>query len=48
MPNPKKGETQQEFVSRAVPMLIREGRPRLQAIAIAYSMWRRRNKKAKQ
>jgi len=47
MPSPKKGETQKEFISRAIPMLVDEGRPRLQAIAIAHSMWRNRGKKKK-
>jgi len=45
MPQPVKGESKKKFVSRAIADLIREGYPRLQAIAIAHSYWERRNKK---
>jgi hypothetical protein len=41
---PRKGETQSEFIGRCVPVVIREGRPKDQAVAICYSMWRRSKK----
>lgn len=37
--NPKKGETEREFISRCIPLLIDEGKPQDQAVAICYSMW---------
>ena len=45
MPAPKAGETQKEFVSRCIPIVIREGKDRDQAVAICHSMWK--NKKSK-
>ncbi len=47
MPNPRKGETREKFVSRCVPVVIREGTAKdgKQGAAICNSMWRRRNKK---
>lgn len=48
MPSPpRKNETQKKFVNRAVADFIREGYPRLRAVAAAFSMWRRRNKQKK-
>lgn len=43
MPIPKRGESEKDFVHRAIPFLIDEGYPQKQAIAIAYSMYK--NKK---
>lgn len=42
MPKPKEGETQKEFVSRCIPMVMDEGTAKddKQAVAICYSMWR--------
>ena len=48
MPEPRKGESQSDYISRAISQLRREGRPEKQAIAIAYSMWRERRKKRRQ
>lgn len=45
MPSPKKGEKRSDFISRAIPYLEKEGYHGDQAIAIAYSMWKRRHKK---
>jgi hypothetical protein len=43
MPNPKNNESQQTFVSRCIPELIDEGKPKDQAIAICYSIYRQQN-----
>lgn len=45
MPKPLRNETQKHYVSRAIPMLIKEGYPQNQATAIAYSMFKKRKKK---
>jgi len=37
---PKEGESQKDFIGRCVPVVISEGRPKDQAVAICYSMWR--------
>jgi hypothetical protein len=37
--NPRKGETEREFINRCVPLLIDEGKPQDQSIAICYSLW---------
>jgi hypothetical protein len=37
--NPSKGETEREFVSRCIPVLMDEGKPQDQAIAICYSLY---------
>ncbi len=39
-PNPKKGEKQQDFVSRCIAFYVEEGKEPDQAAAMAYSMWR--------
>ena len=39
MPEPLAGESQNEFMERCVPMLIDEGKPDDQAVAICASMW---------
>ena len=38
---PRKGESKPKFIARAVRVLIREGKSRDQAVAIAHEMWRR-------
>ena len=42
MPTPNKGETEQEFVSRCIPIVLRDGtaKDQKQAVAICYSMFR--------
>lgn len=47
MPMPRSGESKKEFVSRAIPLLIEEGRPQDQAIAIANSMYAQHKKERK-
>jgi len=43
MPNPSKGETQQDFVSRCIPIVLDDGTAKdsKQAAAVCYSIWRR-------
>lgn len=38
-PKPQSGESESDFMSRCVPMLIDEGKPQPQAVAICTSMW---------
>ena len=46
MPSPpRKNESKSAFMSRAVRFLIREGKSRAQAVAIAESMWARRKRR---
>lgn len=40
MPKPGKRETQDEFLARCIPQLIKEGKDQQQAVAICYSMWK--------
>ena len=40
MPSVNEGESQDAFVSRCIPALIREGKLQDQAIAICHSMYR--------
>lgn len=44
MPKPTKNEAKEDFLKRCIPMLIEEGKPQDQAVAICNSMWE--NKKA--
>src|SRR5262245_61652643 len=46
MPTPRKGETQSDFVSRCIPVVLREGtaKDQKQAAAICHSMWRESKK----
>jgi SPP1 gp7 family putative phage head morphogenesis protein len=39
MPKPRKREPKNRFIRRCIPMVVREGRARKQAIAICYSLW---------
>jgi len=43
MPLVKPGETEKEYISRCIPILMDEGKEQKQAIAICFSMYRRRN-----
>jgi hypothetical protein len=45
MPTPKKNETQDDFVARCIPYLMKEkpGMKSDQAAAICYSIWDRKN-----
>jgi hypothetical protein len=45
MPNPRQGETKDKFMSRCIPMVMAEGKPQAQAIAVCSSLWDRRGKK---
>lgn len=45
MPTRRKGEPKKKFISRAIPRLKKEGYPQKQAVAIAYSMAKRKRKK---
>jgi len=47
MPTPSKRESKQDFVSRCIPQVIREGTAKdsSQAAAICFSMFRRKGKK---
>jgi hypothetical protein len=47
MPNPKKNETEKEFVARCIPFLMKEGKPQKQAIAQCYSMFKQAKKNTK-
>ena len=40
---PKPGESQSDFIGRCVPVFIDEGRPKDQAVAICYDMWRKKH-----
>jgi hypothetical protein len=45
MPKPKKGEKRKDFVSRCIPIVLKDGtaKDQDQAVAVCNSMWRRRN-----
>ena len=47
MPSVRKGESRKSFVSRCVPIVIREGTAKdgSQGTAICNSIWKNRNKK---
>ena len=42
MPEPEIGETEKDFLKRCIPDLIHEGREQRQAIAICYSIYRKK------
>ena len=42
MPEPKKGETEKDFLKRCIPEMIHEGKPQKQSVAICYSIYRRK------
>lgn len=39
MPKPRKNETEQQFMKRCVPALIKEGKAQDQAVAVCLTMW---------
>lgn len=45
MPTPRKGETEQAFVSRCIPIVLKDGttKDQKQAEAICYSMFKKRS-----
>ena len=49
MPKPRAGETEDDFVSRCIPIVIHDGTTDdpIQAAAICHSMWRQAKKKKK-
>lgn len=40
MPKPRKNETKEEFMNRCVPIVIKEGKKKDQAIAICNSLYK--------
>lgn len=42
MPKPNKGESQEEFVGRCIPQLVKEGKSQAQSIAICMDIYRRK------
>lgn len=46
MPTPNKNEKKSEFLSRCIPILIKEDKPQDQSVAICISMWEEHKKKA--
>ena len=43
MPKPKAGETRKDFMMRCVPEVIKEGKPKEQAIAICSTYYDKSN-----
>lgn len=44
MPEPRPGESKDEYISRCIPFLMKkEGKEQKQAAAICYSIWERKN-----
>jgi hypothetical protein len=46
MPTPNKGESEKEYIPRCISVLIKEGRPQDQAVAICHSMWKEHQSKS--
>ena len=44
MPTPKKNESEEDFVARCIPVLIKEGKTQEQAVAQCHSMYRQAKK----
>jgi len=44
MPKPRAKEKKDEFIKRCIPILIKEGRKKDQAIAICHSLFKNRKK----
>ena len=42
MPTVKKGEKQKEFVSRCIPIVMKEGKTLVQAQGKCFGMWKQR------
>jgi hypothetical protein len=48
MPEPEKNENEKDFLKRCIPQLIKEEEyPQKQAVAICYSMYRKKGTEAK-
>jgi hypothetical protein len=47
MPKPNKQESKEEWLERCIPVQIREGKDRDQAVAICMSQWNQRNDRRK-
>ena len=45
MPNPKQGESKEDFLKRAIPVIMEEGKDKDQAVAIANSMYKKKGNK---
>lgn len=45
MPSVKKNESKEKYLSRCIPVLIKEGKPQNQAVAICNSMYEQSKKK---
>ena len=45
MPTPRTGESQKDFLSRCVPMVIKEGKHQQQAVAQCISMYKQAKNK---
>jgi hypothetical protein len=43
MPTPNGSESKKDFIERCIPILVKEGKPQDQAVAICYSKWERKN-----
>jgi hypothetical protein len=43
MPKPEPNEDKKHYISRCIKVLMNEGKPQKQAIAICYSMWERKD-----
>ncbi len=46
MPEPKSGETQNDFIARCVPIVIDEGKTQDQALGKCYGIWMSSKKKS--
>ncbi len=40
MPYPEKGESQAEFIARAIKVFLAEGKTQKQAVGAAYGFWK--------
>lgn len=47
LPKPKKNENKEEWLERCIPVMIREGKDKDQAIAICMSQWNQRSDRNK-
>ena len=49
MPTPNKGEKQKDYISRCIPMVMKEGtaKDQKQAAAVCFSMWKQHKSKHK-
>jgi hypothetical protein len=47
LPKPKRTENKEEWLERCIPVMIREGKDKDQAIAICMSQWNQRSDRNK-